>query len=99
MSQEQLQRIKVIENAVEGRISVGEAAEVLGLSTRQVKRLKGRSVGKLADWVYHGNRGKTPANRISETVRKQAVELAQGRYQVSTTRISGRSCRSWKAWP
>jgi transposase len=81
LSQEQLQRIKVIENAVEGRISVGEAAEVLGLSTRQVKRLKGRSVGKLADWVDHGNRGKTPANRISETVRKQAVELAQGRYQ------------------
>ena len=40
MSQEQLQRIKVIENAVEGWISVAEAAELLGLSTRQVKRLK-----------------------------------------------------------
>jgi len=51
LSQKQLQRIKVIENAVEGRISVGEAAEVLGLSTRQVKRLKQRSQGQRADWV------------------------------------------------
>ena len=89
----------MIGNAVAAQMSMAEATEVLVCSERQVKRLKGRSVGKLADWVYHGNRGKTPANRISETVRKQAVELAQGRYQVSTTRISGRSCRSWKAWP
>lgn len=81
MSQEQLQRIKVIENAVEGRISVAEAAELLGLSTRQVKRLKRRSQGRGADWVYHGNRGKRPANRVSEAMRKQVVELAEGSYK------------------
>ncbi len=81
MSQEQLQRIKVVENAVEGRISVAQAAELLGLSTRQVKRLKRRSQNRTADWVYHGNRGKRPANRISETVRKQVVELAKSTYQ------------------
>ena len=81
MSQEQLQRIKVIENAVEGRISVAEAGELLGLSLRQVKRLKQRYQAREADWVYHGNRGKAPANRISETVRKQVVELTQGLYK------------------
>jgi transposase len=81
LNQEQLQRIKVIENAVEGRIRVAEAAELLGLSTRQVKRLKGRYESKLGDWVYHGNRGKAPSNRTSETVRKQVAELAEGRYK------------------
>jgi len=81
LSQEQLQRIKVIENAVEGRISVAQAAELLGLSTRQVKRLKRHYQNRTADWVYHGNRGKRPANRISETVRKQVVDLAKSTYQ------------------
>lgn len=81
MSQEELQRIKVIENAVAGRLGVKEAAEVLGLSTRQVKRLKQRYRKQRADWVYHGNRGKRPANRIGETVRKQVVELAEGSYK------------------
>jgi transposase len=81
LNQQELQRIKVIENAVEGRISVRKAAELLELSTREVKRLKQRYQAKQPDWVYHGNRGKAPANRISETVRQQVVKLAQGRYQ------------------
>ncbi|MGE5567502.1 MAG: helix-turn-helix domain-containing protein [Rhodospirillales bacterium] len=45
LSEKQLQRIKVIENAVEGRITVAEAATLLGLSTRQVQRLKARYEG------------------------------------------------------
>jgi len=40
LSQKQLQRLVVIENAVAGRVSVREAAEALGHSVRQVKRLK-----------------------------------------------------------
>ena len=81
MSQQELQRIKVIENAVEGRVGVARAAELLELSPREVKRLKRRYQAGDAAWVYHGNRGKSPANRISKTVRQQVVELAQGRYQ------------------
>jgi transposase len=81
LSQQELQRIKVIENAVEGRIPIAKAAELLELSTREVKRLKQRYQAQTPDWVYHRNRGKSPANRISETVRQQALELAQGTYQ------------------
>ena len=52
LSQEELQRIKVIENTVAGRITVKEAAEYLQLSERQIKRLKqahdeeGRGLGQ-----------------------------------------------------
>jgi len=81
LSQQELQRIKVIENAVEGRIDVAKAAELLELSTREIKRLKKRYQVKDSEWVYHGNRGKAPANRISETVRQKVVELAQGTYK------------------
>ena len=40
MSQKEFQRVKVIENAAGGRLSVREAARLLQLSTRQVQRLK-----------------------------------------------------------
>jgi transposase len=81
LSQRELQRIKVIENAVEGGSTVAEAAELLNLSGREVKRLKQRYRAGEATWVYHGNRGKKAANRIGESVRRQVLELAQGRYQ------------------
>src|ERR1700687_186460 len=42
MSQKEFQRVKVIENAVGGRLSVSEAARLLQLSERQVQRLKQR---------------------------------------------------------
>lgn len=42
LTQQELQRVKVIENAVLGRIAVQEASRLLGISGRQVKRLKAR---------------------------------------------------------
>ena len=57
MSQEELQRIKVIENTVAGRISLKEAAEYLNLSERQVKRLKQAHDAEEVNWVYHPKNG------------------------------------------
>ena len=71
MSQTELQRIKVIENAVAGRITVREAAEHLRLSERQVKRLKGAHDESAENWVYHGNRGRQPVNALSSETRQQ----------------------------
>ena len=42
MSQKEFQRVKVIENAAGGRLSVREASRRLQLSERQVQRLKRR---------------------------------------------------------
>lgn len=80
MSQKELQRIKVTENAIQGRLSVGEAAELLQLSERQVKRLKGRQDCSEPDWVHHRNTGREPGNAIPEEVRRQVVQLATGKY-------------------
>ena len=73
--------MNVVENVVEGRLRVGRATEVLGLSTRQVKRLKKRYWAGGVEWVYHGNQGRQPSNRINPTLRQQVVELASGRYR------------------
>ena len=80
MSQKELQRIKVIENAVEGRITIAEALELLQLSARQVKRLKGVYDREDASWVHHGNQGRRPANSISTAIRQQVIGLARGKY-------------------
>jgi len=40
MSYEELDRVRVIERAIEKRLSQREAATILGLSTRQVRRLR-----------------------------------------------------------
>ena len=80
MSQKELQRIKVVESAVNGRLTVAEAAELLQLSGRQVKRLKRRHAPEDGEWVHHGNRGRRPANAIPEEIRRKVVELARGKY-------------------
>jgi hypothetical protein len=80
LSQRELQRVKVIENAVQGRITVAEASGLLQLSGRQVKRLKARYEAEQVDWVRHGNRGQRKPWAISEAVKKRIIELAQGRY-------------------
>jgi len=80
LSQKELQRIQVVENAVAGKLSVREAAELLQLSERQVKRLKRRHEPETGEWVYHGNHGRSPANAIPERVRQKIVELACGKY-------------------
>jgi transposase len=80
LSQNELQRVKVIENAVQGRITVGEASALLQLSARQVKRLKARYESGQVDWVRHGNRGRPKEWAIGEPVRKRIVELAGSKY-------------------
>jgi transposase len=80
LSQKEVQRIKVIENAVEGRITVRKAAELLNLSERQVKRLKGRYQANSVDWVRHGNVGRKRKWGLKRGVRRQIEKLARSRY-------------------
>jgi transposase len=80
LTQRELQRVKVIENAVMGRISVQEAGRMLGISGRQVKRLKGRYRAETVDWVRHGNRGKPKPWALGQALRQQILALAQSKY-------------------
>src|SRR5512143_347866 len=80
LSQKQLQRLRVIEKAVDGRLSVSEAAHLLGRSERQVQRLKRRFQPDSADWLIHGNTGRPMPWALKPEVRHQIVELARTRY-------------------
>ena len=81
MSQKELQRVKVIENAAGGRLSVREASRLLHLSERQVQRLKRRYQPDSTAWVHHGNRGRTMPWAVTAPQKELIVSLARGKYR------------------
>jgi transposase len=80
MSQKEFQRVKVIENAAGGRLSVREASRLLQLSERQVQRLKGRYQPDSVDWVRHGNRGRPMPWALPLLQKQLILNLARGKY-------------------
>lgn len=81
MSQKEFQRVKVIENAAGGRLSVREASRLLHLSERQVQRLKRRYEPNSVDWVHHGNRGRAMPWAVSPPQKQLILTLARGKYR------------------
>jgi transposase len=77
---EEVKREVVIRRVVAGKLSVTEAAPLLGLSERQVWRLKGRYVEEGTAALAHGNRGRVPANKIAGALREKIIRLARSRY-------------------
>jgi len=81
MSQKEFQRVKVIENAAGGRLSVREASRLLQLSERQVQRLKRRYQPDSLGWVQHGNRGHSMPWAVSIPQKQLILSLARCKYQ------------------
>jgi transposase len=82
MSKEELGRLTLISGSLDGKYSVGFIAKKLGISGRQVKRLK-RAVREKGDGaVIHGNSGRHPANYKSEELRQRIIGLKRsGNYE------------------
>jgi len=75
MSQEQLKRYTVIEKTLEGSMTIREAAEHLGLSVRQVIRLKKGVKENGAASLIHKNQGRKPAHAITDDMKKTIISL------------------------
>src|SRR5438552_13279125 len=58
-----------------GKLTVGEAARVLGLSVRQVRRIRRRVAEGGRAGLQHGNRGRVPVNKL----RAAGVGAVRGR--------------------
>ena len=71
LSQKELRRIKVIENAVQGRLSQAKQPSCCSLCERQVKRLKSQYDTADPEWVHHGNHGREPTNALPYLLRQQ----------------------------
>jgi transposase len=81
MSVRQVKRLDVLARIDAGALTVGEAAKVLGISRRQVQRLRRAVRERGSGAVVHGNAERLPANRCSDTVRAKVLKLARTKYQ------------------
>jgi transposase len=80
LSQRQLQRFRVISLVEAGKITLKEAAEKIGRSYRQAKRIWKRVKEEGCKGVIHGNTGKPPSHRIAEGIQQKVLQLSQKRY-------------------
>ena len=72
LSQEQLKTLTVINRFIDKSISRQQAAELLGLSTRQITRLKKGVLTSGAQSLIHKNTGRKPVHSVSDEL-KEAV--------------------------
>jgi transposase len=80
LTREELRRIEVMSRVDSGLLTASEAAKLLELSVRQVRRILAayRKEGPAA--LAHGNRGRKPAHAIPVETRKRVVELTKSKY-------------------
>lgn len=80
MSAKEWKRLDAARRIQSGSLTVGQAAQTVGLSKRQMRRLL-RAVEEFgAKGVVHGNTGTIPAHRVGAQTRKKVVSLMRGRY-------------------
>jgi len=81
MSQKERQRHHLLKMVVEGRITLKEASQRMGLSYRHAKRLKKSFLEQGAKGLVHKSRGRTPQNTLRPETRQKVIDLAQGQYR------------------
>lgn len=81
MSAKELSRLEVVQRLEERRLKQKEAAQMLGLGVRQVKRLLRayRCVG--AGGLVSKRRGRASNNQLAEKVVQKALKLLHGKYR------------------
>lgn len=77
MKEQEHDRVAVLEQIRQGAMTAAAAAEVLGRSLRQVRRLIAADRHGGAAAMRHGHHGRPPAQTLSPTVRQQVRTLAQ----------------------
>lgn len=80
MSLGQWRKLDVVARIGRGELTVREGAQALGLSRRQVQRLRKKVRVDGPSGVIHGNTGRAPPHRTADKIRERIVALARGKY-------------------
>jgi hypothetical protein len=79
--QGELKRLHVIEKVLEGIIKQVEAAEILSLSGRQIRRIVKRIRSEGSRGIIHRSRGRSSNRRISQKIKEKVLSLYRAQYQ------------------
>jgi transposase len=80
LTKKEQSRLMVLNGVEVGRMIAREAAEVLGLSLRHVRRILAAYRKEGAAGLAHGNRGRKPHNALNDELKKRVLHLAQSTY-------------------
>lgn len=80
-SMSEAKRFGVMQAVLGQKMTIRDAAAVLQLSMRQIKRIKKKVVQQGPQGVSHGNRGRTPASGFPAAFKERVIALVQARYQ------------------
>ncbi len=80
LDSKEIHRKRVIRELLDGKLDVTVAAEQLKVSVRQVYRLVTKVKKSGLDEVIHGNKGRTPANKIAQEKWEQIFNLVKEEY-------------------
>jgi transposase len=80
MTASEQRRAWVMTRVLKGEGTMAAAAEALGLSERQLWRLRMAFERAGPAGLVHGNRGRRSGRRLDESLRQRIVELARERY-------------------
>jgi hypothetical protein len=81
LSRKELKRLHIIHKVLDKAIKQVEAAKLLSLSTRQIRRVVKRVKGEGEAGITHKSRGKPSGRRLPEETKDKAIRLYRGRYK------------------
>jgi len=81
MSQKELKRLNVIHKVIDEVLTQVKASEILGLSTRQVRRIEERVLEEGDKGIAHRSRGKPSPRSFPETIKDKAIKLCKTKYE------------------
>lgn len=78
-----LRRFRIISDVIDKRLTQTEAAELLGMSVRQLRRIYVRVKVRGMDGVVHGGVGKPSNHRIDPDLETKVLELWNAKYRAA----------------
>ena len=80
MNKKEQKRLMVLNKLERRELHLAEAAQLLALSVRHVKRLRADYYQGGAEALAHGNRGRKPVHAVDGDIRHKIVDLVQSKY-------------------
>lgn len=81
MSRKDAKRLHIIHQALDKKITQAEAASLIGLTDRQIRRMVKRILAEGDEGICHRTRGKTSNHRIPKKIKEKALKLFKEKYK------------------
>ena len=108
MTQEELKRLHIVQKVLGKGLKQVEAAEKLGLSYRQTKRITKRVKEEGDKGIIHKSRGQPSSNKILNRIKEKTIRLCRGKYkgfgptlaseklfEIEKIKLSDETLRNW----